>query len=1421
MKKGVLVFFVLLNSILWGQLHSYKNFNHLDGLNISGILSLKQDDAGFLWLGTAGSGLIRYDGEFFKEFPLPKGIPPLHVSDFVIDKNNNFYLTTLYSGLIHFDGEKYKVLNKNKDFQEIVNHIEIFKDKLLLFGNNQIIATDKKGKKIWVKKIAKSIQSSKNAYQYLLTPSGVLMFSENETLLVTDKKIITLKGFFKSIPSNFNTSFAEFNANSLTIYDCKNGAKITVNYTRYGNFTVGKVQKSKLLFPENETPNLISAESSPTIMLFGEYSFKTIKDGKLRNITFNSEFKIGSNVLSIFKDNQGIIWMGSGYGLGRISIEPFTKIGFDPIYSSSLIGFVDLIYGNLVVIGTYTKETFTGTIGKSNSFIRHEFSVNSKVTTPQGLFFGTNLGLKKILPDGSVLSIPQPFSVEDKLLALYYDGNFIYCSNQGEGFYTYQPCTNNWRKLIPKKGEFPKYVYTAQGDFTGKKIYFGTSSGIYIYSPITKELKNLNVFKNEGSYVGTSTLDKFGTIWFTNDNGLCGLTKINEYVKITSDAVFKSKLFYTLTSDPYGNLIVGTNKGISFIKVNVQGTVLSVKNYDIKSGFGGYETNMRASFQSGNMGYVGTIEGLFQINSELLEKTQIPINTIILRGRESKNGDLIVDKTGVFFTFKTLLSENKNVKYSYRIIGVSDKWSDFSETSEIELKDNLASGEYTLEMQASYDGINSSKITREKIIIEQPIWKSKWFIFLLILFIGIGNIIYFETSKKNLNSRLIDTSEITIESLIAVRLVFSGVFTNILLTVTLFYLENSFNIHVINIGFTLLLAFFASATLSDFKKQNNNQLINKYLTISSYISIIQFFLLAYFTGMRPYCLIAIVIINSTIPYTFSKFKTVLFFGVFQLLLCGLLLVTSDQTTNNIGFFAIGIILSIGVSIILSSIRIRALEKLIFINNVLNNGNLFTIAFDNFGTIVYCSNNISTIFNVNARALTGKSISALNAFVVTQEMREMKLKDEFKDGKIIIAPFYHKNNSICYIEWSCKKSGTAINVILGSDVTEKLRISTNYQSIVEYADDIIYNTDINGNILFVNEKGARSFGYKIENLLGKNFLHLIHPDYRDKVLKSYNDQFVNKIHNTYLEFPLRSKDGKIIWVGQNVTMTFEPGSRKRVSGFVALARDITEKRMNELVIEQQTKDIKLNIDSARSIQENLLPTSNYFSSVFKESFIFHKPKEIVSGDSYFVYRDTQSKYLILVDCSVYGVSGAFFSILVINIIKLIIEERKVTEPNEILTQLMSEFAKVTPNFNSINTKRILKCTVIRKTNNHISLSSSGLITAHVSAESVKLYRNTATHATKATFKTVEFELKENDVIYLSTDGYQNQVGGVKLKKFGFKLMQELMIRIQNESLPLQRKHFENALRNWKDTNEQTDDITLIGMRYKKAVELKAD
>jgi PAS domain S-box-containing protein len=145
------------------------------------------------------------------------------------------------------------------------------------------------------------------------------------------------------------------------------------------------------------------------------------------------------------------------------------------------------------------------------------------------------------------------------------------------------------------------------------------------------------------------------------------------------------------------------------------------------------------------------------------------------------------------------------------------------------------------------------------------------------------------------------------------------------------------------------------------------------------------------------------------------------------------------------------------------------------------------------------------------------------------------------------------------------------------VEQALRKSEeSYRYLVENANDIIYKTDYTGHFTFFNPIAAKTTEYPPEDLLGRHYLDLIHPDYRKDTEEFYKSQFKERLPSTYYEFPIITKSGKEIWLGQRVQLILENG---RILGFHAVARDITERRRMEEALRESEERYRQLVEHA--------------------------------------------------------------------------------------------------------------------------------------------------------------------------------------------------------------------------------------------------
>ncbi|HEY1039716.1 MAG TPA: tetratricopeptide repeat protein [Bacteroidia bacterium] len=269
------------------------------------------------------------------------------------------------------------------------------------------------------------------------------------------------------------------------------------------------------------------------------------------------------------------------------------------------------------------------------------------------------------------------------------------------------------------------------------------------------------------------------------------------------------------------------------------------------------------------------------------------------------------------------------------------------------------------------------------------------------------------------------------------------------------------------------------------------------------------------------------------------------------------------------------------------------------------------------------------------------------------------------------------------------------------------------------------------------------------------------------------------------------------------------------------------------IEEQHKNIKDSINYAQRIQQAILPTEEEFGSCFRDHFIFFKPKDIVSGDFYWLLpiREAGRKKIILAtsDCTGHGVPGGFMSMLGSSLLTEIVNEKKVTDPADILDLLRIKIISALKQKGNAGENQDGMDISICK----FDLEENKL-TFGAANNSVYLVRDKTltelkpdkqpigiSHKVSDQFTQHEVALKNNDCIYTFTDGYADQFGGPRArpndgsvgrgKKFMYKQFEELLIKNAHLPMPEQKRQLQQAFNHWKDDLEQVDDILVIGIR----------
>ncbi len=257
-------------------------------------------------------------------------------------------------------------------------------------------------------------------------------------------------------------------------------------------------------------------------------------------------------------------------------------------------------------------------------------------------------------------------------------------------------------------------------------------------------------------------------------------------------------------------------------------------------------------------------------------------------------------------------------------------------------------------------------------------------------------------------------------------------------------------------------------------------------------------------------------------------------------------------------------------------------------------------------------------------------------------------------------------------------------------------------------------------------------------------------------------------------------------------------------------EIVRRKEAEDKIQEQYKEIQDSINYAKRIQYTLLANDDLLKNNLPEHFILFKPKDIVSGDFYWATKKDNDFYLAVCDCTGHGVPGAFMSLLNISFLNEAIVEKNIQEPNKILNFVRDRLLK-----NLDGGQDGMDAILVRISGNKIHYAAAHnkplLITNNklieLSADKMPVGKGEK----KDSFSMHELELQKGDILYLYTDGYADQFGGEKGKKFKYANLQKILLENNKKSCEDIKKTLTDTYENWKGSLEQIDDVTVIGLR----------
>jgi PAS domain S-box-containing protein len=375
------------------------------------------------------------------------------------------------------------------------------------------------------------------------------------------------------------------------------------------------------------------------------------------------------------------------------------------------------------------------------------------------------------------------------------------------------------------------------------------------------------------------------------------------------------------------------------------------------------------------------------------------------------------------------------------------------------------------------------------------------------------------------------------------------------------------------------------------------------------------------------------------------------------------------------------------------------------------------------------------------------------------------------------------------------------------------------AILQSLNTLIVVIDTKGEVSYTSHSVQRLLGFETSALLGNGWWNLPRASAAEGLLVKHQILSVieksDKIKIPVFErevFTARGEKKTIVW-NSNLA---DDGS------LVAIGYDITERKHAENLLDKKIKELQVknsemveSIAYAKRIQQSILAKPDGLSEHISDSFIFYQPKDIVSGDLYWYYKKENKLYVAAIDCTGHGVPGALMSVIANGLLRTTIVKRNLENPAEILFALDEELQSALLIEGAadgmdialveidLDAKKIKFSGAFRPL---VLIRDGKIIEYKASKYPIGLYGDV-----EKKFDLHEFDLQTNDTLYMFSDGYADQFGGERSKKFNRKNFYEMLLSIQDMNMSEQGSFLEYAHNNWKQDEPQTDDLLVIGLK----------
>lgn len=405
-------------------------------------------------------------------------------------------------------------------------------------------------------------------------------------------------------------------------------------------------------------------------------------------------------------------------------------------------------------------------------------------------------------------------------------------------------------------------------------------------------------------------------------------------------------------------------------------------------------------------------------------------------------------------------------------------------------------------------------------------------------------------------------------------------------------------------------------------------------------------------------------------------------------------------------------------------------------------------------------------------------------------------------------------------------GLAINLVnLGLLYTEK----EDYSKAIEYCDEAAQIGEaLKTKVIIRDACECVSLAAMETDDYRKAYDYLVRASEIQKTMT--REDLDKQITALEIEQEYKEKEAKLM-AEQERQQLFRAEEKKRedlyryllITGCVALliimalvVKNLRDKKRQQGVVEEKNKNITDSITYATRIQRTILPDKEVLGRPFSDHFVMYQPKDLVSGDFYWALEHHGMFFFAVADCTGHGVPGALISVVCHNALNVACREEGLTEPGQILDRVSEMIVdKFVTKSDEVSDGMDIALCMLNPDTMELSFSGANnpmyLIRDGELQEVKGDKQPIGKYVHRTPFSTHHLQLMTNDQVYLFTDGYADQFGGDRGKKFKYKPFKELLLGLSASSSAVQLQGLRDAFDAWKGDHDQVDDVCLVSVR----------